>query len=310
MGDRPVVSVCVATRNRPELLARCVRSLAFLRSPAEVVINDDASDPPAEPALRAALPTGYPWPVRVLRRPAPLGYIVGRNALARAAGEVILTLDDDAELLDAGVEEGLRVLAADPAVGAVVFAQADESGRRYPGFMQPSPAEHSCLVPGFYGYAHLVRRDLLLRLGGYRERFWAYGEEMEFCKRVWDAGSAVVYLPAVEVRHVHSPAGRVGRVRMRYGMRNALLGALYNEPFPLPLVTIPDRALGFARWARSIGQLGDLGLGWQAKEFALNLLLALGDRKPIRWRTFRTWERLKKTCPPYTGSGGTEGGRR
>jgi GT2 family glycosyltransferase len=281
-----------------------VASLTHLRvSAAEVIVTDDASDRPVEPAVRAGLPADYPWPIRFVRHESPRGYILARNAMARqAAGTLLLTLDDDAELIDPGVTEGARLLADDPRVGAVGFAQVDDAGERYPDFMQPAPVRYPCYAPTYYGYAHLVRRDLFLRLGGYRERFRAYGEETEFCKRVWDATSAVVYLPAVEVKHVHSPSGRANRTRMRYGLRNAILGALYNEPFPLPLLTIPARVFNFTRWAYGIGQLADLGLGWQAKEFVRHVGPTLADRRPVRGRTHRTWNFLKANWPAYPSS--------
>lgn len=291
----PELSVCIATRNRPALLARCLASLTWLGERAvEVLVIDDASELPVEPV------TTCPYPLRVIRHPTPTGYIVARNELARlAAAPVILTLDDDAELINPRIAEGLAVLAADPAVGAVAFPQIHENGDRYPLSMQPAPVDYPCLVPTFYGYAHLVRRELFRRLGGYRERFHAFGEEMEFCKRLWDAGAKVVYLPGVAVRHLHSPTQRSDRARLRYSCRNALLGALYNEPFPLPLLSIPARLVSFVRWGAREGHLRQLGLGWQLKELAVNLLPTLCERRPLRWRTLRLWNRLKATWPAY-----------
>jgi hypothetical protein len=44
-------------------------------------------------------------------------------------------------------------------------------------------------VASFIGFAHLVRRDVFLALGGYREDFVYLGEEKEFCLRLLDAAT-------------------------------------------------------------------------------------------------------------------------
>ncbi len=302
----PELSVCVATRNRPELLVRCLNSLAHLGGCRfEVLVVDDASDQPVEPAVRPLLDPAVAARTRFVRHPVNTGYIVARNELARLApAPVLLFLDDDAELLDAGVLEGLALFARDPAVGGVGFAQADESGR-LPTFTQPAPVGYRCYAPTYYGYAHLVRRDVFLRLGGYRERFRAYGEESEYCKRLWDAGYKVVYIPDVLVRHVHSPTGRSELVRMRYGCRNAVLGALYDEPLLLAAVTIPVRLYRYWRWRRvpcehyGISDAG--GMRWQLAEIVRNLPHAVRNRSPLKLSTFRKLERLKRQYPAYPG---------
>ena len=73
------------------------------------------------------------------------------------------------------------------------------------------------------------------------ELLTAYGEEKEYCKRLWDLGYKVVYTPQIAVKHTHSPAGRSELNRMRQGFRNSLLDAIYNDPLPILLAGIPLR---------------------------------------------------------------------
>ena len=67
------------------------------------------------------------------------------------------------------------MLDADPRVAAIAFAQGESDGSAWPAAMQPSPATSPCVVASFIGFAHLLRRDVFLDLGGYQESFIYYG---------------------------------------------------------------------------------------------------------------------------------------
>jgi GT2 family glycosyltransferase len=193
MSDgKPVLTVGITTRNRHDSLQRCMESLRFLDhlSP-EILIFDDASDVPVADTV-IAQPR-----LRIIRDDRGPGNIVGRNTLmAQASADAVLLLDDDAALLEAaGIERALEILSRDSDVAAIAFAQANEDGGPWPETMQPGLGRSPRYVAAFIGFAHLLRRDVFLRLGGYRERFVFYGEEKEYCLRLLDRGLRVVYLP-------------------------------------------------------------------------------------------------------------------
>src|ERR1043165_3339773 len=189
----PVLTVGITTRNRPTALAACLASLrAIVHLDPEILVFDDGSEPAVDPRTTAGDTSA-----RVIRDAGSPGYIVGRNRLVReAASEFVLLLDDDAKLIGAAaVDAAIAVLRRDPGVGAVAFAQAEADGRPWPAGMQPSVAQVPSVVPSFIGFAHMIRRDPFLALGGYRETFGFYGEEKEFCLRLLDAELHTVYLP-------------------------------------------------------------------------------------------------------------------
>ena len=101
----------------------------------------------------------------------------------------------------------------------------------------------------FIGFAHLLRRDAFLRLGGYRESLVFYGEEKDFCVRALEAGQRVVYLPDAVVGHVPDPGGRSATRYVRFVIRNDCLYSLYNEPWPLVAVGLPVRLWRYRRMA-------------------------------------------------------------
>jgi GT2 family glycosyltransferase len=299
------LSVCISTKNRADELATCLRSLEALNGlDYEVVVTDDGSETPVEPLAREAAGR-LQAPLRIVRNETSGGYIPARNAMARLAqGEYVLSLDDDAALLDGeAVRQALAVLDRDPAVGAVALAQVGPDGQPLPASNQPAPVDHACYVPCYYGYGHLLRRGPFVELGGYRELFWFYGEEVEYCKRLLDRGYRVVYLPAARVVHNHSPQGRSELTRMRYGIRNRCLDAFYNEPLSMLLASVPKRIWEYLRHRKVVCrhyQISDAGgPRWLLGELARNVPRVWRERRPLKWATFRAWRELRKTWPRY-----------
>ena len=107
------VSVAVCTRDRADVLDRCLASLAALRTaPHEVLVVDNA--PTSEATREVAARHG----VRYVCEPRP-GLDVARNAALRhATGEVVAYVDDDVEVHPAWLGPLARGFE-DPEVGAV-----------------------------------------------------------------------------------------------------------------------------------------------------------------------------------------------
>jgi GT2 family glycosyltransferase len=292
------LTVGITTRNRPAALERCVRSLARLEPLApRVLIFDDASERSVEALVNAAAPAGLN--VRVIRDDRAVGNIAGRNRLVKEADTpFVLLLDDDAVIFEGEpIERAMQLLAADDRVAAVAFAQGEPDGRPWPERMQPAPVHEPVYVPAFIGFAHLLRRDTFLALGGYRERLVFYGEEKDFCIRALDAGHRVVYLPDAIVGHVPDPGGRSASRYVRFVIRNDCLYSLYNEPWPLAAVSLPVRVWRYRLMAGKDTEAG--GLRWIAGELARALADVRRERRPVSWATIREWRRLARTTVPY-----------
>lgn len=56
-------------------------------------------------------------------------------------------------------------------------------------------------VPVVSGAAILVRRDLITKVGGFDEDFHMYGEDLEWCTRIWKSGSKIYFEPDAEITH-------------------------------------------------------------------------------------------------------------
>lgn len=293
------ITVGITTRARPIAIARCVRSLECLQALSpRIVVFDDASDAPAAPIVSDAAPSGLD--VSVIRDERHVGNIAGRNRLVReATTPYVLLLDDDAIVFSARpIERAIAVLDGDPDVAAIAFAQAEEDGRPWPERMQPGRGAEPARVASYIGFAHLIRRDVFLRLGGYRESFVFYGEEKDYCLRLLDAGLRTVYLPDALVGHVPDRGGRSHTRYARYAVRNDCLYALYNEPWPLALLGLPLRLWRYRSMAAgATAEAG--GFRWILREIWKTLPEVRRARRAVSWSTIREWRRLSRTVVPY-----------
>lgn len=305
MSTRPL-TVSVTTRNRPEAVERCLRSLAAIRDLVDsAIVLDDASSPPLDGRRLAQVAADAGVALEIVRQESHRGTAAGKNTIARRArAPYLLSLDDDAFLIgDAGVRQALAVVQQDRAVAAVAFAQTDANGRKWPASQQPAATERPCYVPAFIGFACLIARDRLLEIGGYRETFLIHGEEREVCLRWLDRGLHVVYLPGAAVAHVADAANRDPRAYARQVMRNDCLAALYNEPLARAACIVPYKLWSYTRMRAGIPGGDPGGLLWLMREVLRRAPEVLRERRPVRWQTLREWRRLRALTPLYLGHG-------
>src|SRR3989442_2058000 len=263
------LTIGVVTKNRPASLRECLGSLAVVGDAlAEVIVVDDTGDVPVDAASGALveLPPSVSAKLRVIRQTRHEGYIVARNPIMREAStDYVLLMDDDAALLDGvSILDALRLLEAHPRVGAIACAMAERDGSPWHPATQPAPVNYTCYVPTFIGFAHILRRRLFVELAGYRESFHFYGEEKDYCLRVVDAGFDIIYMPSARVVHAPDPAGRSQSKYVRYVIRNDCLFALYNEPLPLALVSVPIRLGRYRSMTRDFDDRGGVARGVRA----------------------------------------------
>jgi GT2 family glycosyltransferase len=299
---RPV-TVGICTRDRHASLLRCLRSLRHAGDLVDrVLVADDAPRTPAEPVIRTALGDQAPPGLTVLRSEERTGPSAGRNRIARQAETpFILYLDDDAALLPNGaVRDALAVLRADPTLGAVAFAQADEAGTLYPPGAQPSPATEPVLVATFIGFAHLIRTEALRAVGGYREMLDQNGEERELTLRLLDAGYRVVYLPHAAVAHVTDAGGRDPKRYLHLVVRNDALSGLLNEPLPVALGMLVPRLMRYFPMRRHWGGEDPGGFRRIVGSLAGSASRIARERRAVRWSTLRAWLRMRQAVP-YRG---------
>jgi GT2 family glycosyltransferase len=301
--DAPL-TVGITTRNRPESLARCLQSLALLGDlVGRIIVVDDTSDMPLDGAFDTLAPE-VAAKLDLVVQTSQQGYIVARNTIVKlASSPYVLMLDDDTYVIDpAPFRTIVERLGRNPSIGAVACAQAMADGTAWAPFTQPSLASSDCYIPSFIGFAHIVRRDVFLALGGYREEFHYFGEEKEFCLRLLDKGYRVLYMPAALVAHVPDLASRNRAKHLRYIVRNDCLGALYNEPLPLAVGSLPIRIARYLRMRRGGNVVDPGGVWWILAGVAGALPGIVRKRKAVSWASIKQWRRLRRTPEAFADS--------
>lgn len=196
-GD--AVTVVIPTADRPDLLRRAVASVREQTEvPASTLIVDNGIEP-------AAMDPAWPGYVELVRVDPRIGPARARNiGTARAATAWVAFLDDD----DYWAPDYLALcLARRDAAGAadVVLGRLDREGsggvsRPYKCF-PAKPADMRAVYyrnPGFVGSNLLVRRSLLLDLGGFAETMWS-SEDRDLAARLLEYGARIVVAPEAVV---------------------------------------------------------------------------------------------------------------
>lgn len=214
------ISVAIATRDRPQALARCLESLRANRvQPAEVVVADQSAGPETGSVVAAA---GARWVTGGAN-----GLAGGQNAAFRHATMPLIAVLDDDCVADAGwIEELERAFAADPelallggrvlalpAVGERTFPVASRTSTERRTFSRPAAPWH---VGSGNNFA--LRQEWFERVGGCDERLGpgTPGQgalDIDLFYRVLRAGGRALYDPDAIVRH--EPATRSGRLERR-----------------------------------------------------------------------------------------------
>ena len=212
------LSVVVVAWNGAAYLGACLD--AARGAGRELVVVDNASRDGTAALVRERHPD-----VRLLVNDANLGFARAANrGLREARGRYVLFLNPDALVNDDAIAAALATLAGSPGVGLAGVAQRDAAGAVIPT-VEPffslaalrRPAHRRVSAPAgdrpveidwCHGAFLLGRRDELLALGGYDERYFLYAEDMDLCFRVHESGKSVVYLPQVSILHEGNAAGR------------------------------------------------------------------------------------------------------
>jgi GT2 family glycosyltransferase len=206
----PLVSVVITTHDGGPMLLECLERLRPNRAGVELILVDNASrDGSVEKAAES-----FPGTC-VVSNAVNEGYARACNqGAARARGDFVLFLNNDAFITPDHVANLIEAAAADPA-GAVwqpvivttegVVESAGDAFTWWGFFarIQERPdGTDSRPVFAAKGACLLVRRAVFDELGGFRDDYFAYFEESDFCWRARLAGWEVRVVSDATVEHV------------------------------------------------------------------------------------------------------------
>ncbi len=219
------LSILIVNWNTGELLCECIRSIEITvgREACEVIVVDNASTDSSQQMVTSQ----FPW-VEIIQCEMNLGFARANNlAVKKSSCEYILLLNPDTVLHVDSVNKLIALLDLNAAIGIVGPRMVNQDGSlqisaypeptlireawrlfhldwliplsRYPSdfwkWQQPQ------LVDIVTGACLLLRREIYESIGLFDEQFFVYSEEVDFCKRVKNAGWLIYYLPSSLVVH-------------------------------------------------------------------------------------------------------------
>jgi len=229
-----------------------LKALAALRQscdPArdEVFVVDNGSDDgSAEAVMRA-------WPeVQLIRNPCNNGFARACNqAIARARGEFIVLLNNDAFPATDALDRFEAAFRARPRAAVVAGQLFDAEGRaqrsagRIPtaldelglGFLRRRPRDPRpdtlAEVEAVVGACMAVRAQAIREAGSLDNDFFFYFEETEWCHRFRRRGWQVLLEPAARVTHLKGAGTRGSRRGAQIEMLRSRL-TFYRKTLPAP----------------------------------------------------------------------------
>jgi GT2 family glycosyltransferase len=271
LKGRPLVSIIIPFRDKPQLLETCIDSVLERTGydNFEILCIDNGSVEPATADLLRRL-TAADRRVRAIRHDVPFNYSVINNfGASKARGEHLLLLNNDTEVIEGQWLEALLEHSQRPEVG-VVGARLlyEDDSVQHAGVIAGlgGVAGHSHLnvprdAPGYFSRQHLIqdlsavtfacamtRREVFERLGGLNEgQLTIAFNDVDYCLRARELGFRVIYTPYALLYHYESKSrgyedsplkqARFGaEIRYMQTRHRAILAAgdpWYNPNFPL-----------------------------------------------------------------------------
>lgn len=253
------ISVIICTYNTKEMTLECLdklkKSIEFLNEPVETIVVENGTDGTGD-----VIKKKYPW-VKLITPPENTGYAKGNNLGIKAAGKTskyFLFLNTDAFLEPETLRKSIDFMQNN--------SNCDVLGCRLilgDGSVQPSggflptpftvwkwiwgidilPGLNMILNPfhprnknffkssrelGWVMGAYLfMKREVVEKTKGFDENFFLYTEEVEWCKRINDAGFKIWYTPDFAVTHLDKASSKKFPEKMRKIFKMEILGVDY-----------------------------------------------------------------------------------
>lgn len=220
--EQPLVSIIIPTKDRVELLRRCLDLIEKKTTYRhfEILILDNQSE------KKETLEYFARSPHRVISVPGPFNYSrINNIGVTHAQGEILLFLNNDTEVI---AEEWLTAMlehACRPEVGAVgakllypnrtiqhagvVLGHGGVAGHAFwylpekePGYFYFPQVIRNCSA--VTAACMMMRKSVFTEVGGFDEQIHVAFNDVDLCLRVREKGYLVVYTPYATLYHLES----------------------------------------------------------------------------------------------------------
>ena len=230
------LSICILTLNSVEYLKKCLKSIQQFPPDGgyEILVADNGSNDGTIPMLQHEYPA-----VKIILNKENLGFTKPNNQMLRQAkGNFLLLLNPDTLLTEDCFNPQLDFLKANPDVGISIpkvlnadgsFQKQSRRGEATPievigyffklGKLFPKnkplngylvswlPENEVAEVKAVSGSCMFIRRETWEQVGDFDERFFAYQEDSDYCRRARQKGWKIMYVPISHIIHYGGEGG-------------------------------------------------------------------------------------------------------
>jgi len=236
------LAVILLNYRTPDLTLSCLASLAGeAGDQAQVVIVDNDSGDGSAARFEAEIDKqGWGSWARVVRSPSNGGFAAGNNiGIRELDARNYLLLNSDVVVEPGAIRSLLAARKARPDAGIIGPSMVDGRGqpdqstfrtlrplselvraaefgpltRLFPSWDLLSPAGTVPTEPGWLGFACvLIAREVIEQVGYLDEGYFLYFEDIDYCRRVKEAGWTVLHWPEARIVHLSGGSSQVTNV--------------------------------------------------------------------------------------------------
>lgn len=223
------LSIVIVNFNTKDLALGCIKSIEKEAKdlPFEVILVDNGSTDGSVEAFKKIKEEGF-WrnKLTLVLNKDNLGYAKANNqGIKKARGKYILLLNSDTIVHKDALQNLLRFAKGTPDAGVVgskllnIDGTLQMSCYRFPTiinaikeywfgqknlFEKFAPkGKKPISVDSVVGAAFLITPEAISRVGVLDERYFAYFEDIDYCRQVWKKGLKVYYFPDSIITHYH-----------------------------------------------------------------------------------------------------------
>jgi len=221
------LSVIIVNFNTKDLLHKCLDNLKDIYSDLELIVVDNGSTDGSAQMVKQN------FPQVILVENTNSGLAAGSNkGLEKATGDYLLYLGTDAFPTKDAIQGALEYMNKHLTIGVATCKLVTRDGKpdmdAHRGFPTPWAAlthfsglnkvfpRTKLFNQYFLGYKNMtepheidlcishfmfIRKEVFASVGKWDEDFFVYGEDVDFCYRVKQAGWKIIYLPQFTVLH-------------------------------------------------------------------------------------------------------------
>jgi GT2 family glycosyltransferase len=255
IAQRKKIAILIPTRDRVELLKRCVESIAARTDYPNyeiVIVDNDSRDP-------ETLEYYETLPHQIVPYPGPFNYSAINNfAVRHTDAPWILFLNNDTEVInpewlssmaehiqrpEVGVV-GAKLLFPDDTVQHAGVLLVEKGSAKHAYLYAPATTMENggrlqlvCNYSAVTAACMLTRREVFYQVGGFDEMNLPVTlNDVDYCLKVRDAGFLVVYTPFAQLYHYESASRGRGKTDPAEGqlLRQRWPGVLARDPYGNP----------------------------------------------------------------------------